>query len=118
MQRQDLEPHLGPFDPNAVLDEIRQLVPGYCSAHVDFSGQKEGTASDEFASCDEPGESDLIVPSHDDLFSSGTLSGCCRVLGDVMESRLVLPNEREDDSGELLSEPRQWIEPGSIRPGS
>jgi NADH-quinone oxidoreductase subunit G len=118
MQRQNLEPRLGPFDPNAVLDEIRQLVPGYCSAHVDFSGQKEGTASDEFVSCDQPGEGDLIVPSHDDLFSSGTLGRYCRVLGDVMESRLVLPNEREDDSGELLSEPRQWNEPGSIRPGS
>ena len=31
MQRQNLEPRMGPFDPNAVLDEIRRLVPTYCS---------------------------------------------------------------------------------------
>jgi hypothetical protein len=37
-ERQDLEPRLGPFDPNAVLDEIRSLVPAYRSRHVDLSG--------------------------------------------------------------------------------
>ncbi len=38
MRRQNLEPRLGQFDPNAVLDEIRRLVPSYCSTPVDCSG--------------------------------------------------------------------------------
>ncbi len=42
MQRQNLEPRMGPFDPNAVLDEIRRLVPSYCSTHVDCSGSERG----------------------------------------------------------------------------
>jgi NADH-quinone oxidoreductase subunit G len=118
MQRQNLEPRLGPFDPNAVLDEIRRLVPSYRSPHIHCSGQKEAAESNQSTSCDAASEGQLIVPSQDDLFSSGTLGRYCRVLGDVMENRLVLPNEREDSNGELLSEPRQWNDPGSIRPGS
>jgi NADH-quinone oxidoreductase subunit G len=118
MQRQNLEPRLGPFDPNAVLDEIRRLVPSYRSLHVHCSGQKEAAESNQSTSCDAASEGQLIVPSQDDLFSSGTLGRYCRVLGDVMENRLVLPNEREDSNGELLSEPRQWNDPGSVRPGS
>ena len=86
--------------------------------HIDFSGQKEATALSKPISGDGLSEAQLIVPSQDDLFSSGTLGRYCRVLGDVMESRLVLPNEREDSGGELLSEPRQWNDPGSVRPGS
>ncbi len=118
MQRQNLEPRLGPFDPNAVLDEIRRLVPSYCSTHVDCSGQKEAAESNQSASRDAASEGQLIVPSQDDLFSSGTLGRYCRVLEDVMESRLVLPNEREASDSELLPEPRQWNDPGSVRPGS
>ncbi|HEV2401352.1 MAG TPA: NADH-quinone oxidoreductase subunit NuoG [Candidatus Sulfotelmatobacter sp.] len=118
MQRQNLEPRLGPFDPNAVLDEIRRLVPSYCSPHVDCSSQKQAAEFNQSASRDSASEGQLIVPSQDDLFSSGTLGRYCGVLEDVMESRLVLPNEREDCNGELLSEPRQWNDPGSVCPGS
>ncbi len=118
MQRQNLEPRLGPFDPNAVLDEIRRLVPSYCSTHVDCSGQKEAAGRNQPASGDAASEDRLILPSQDDLFSSGTLGRYCRVLEDVLESRLVLPNEREDSNGELLFEPRQWNDPGNVRPGS
>lgn len=115
MQRQNLEPRLGPFDPNAVLDEIRTLVPGYCSEHVEFSGQRQAAASNEPVGA---GEDQLIVPSQDDLFSSGTLGRYCRVLEDVMETRLLLPNEREAGDGELLPEPRPWNDPGSVCPGT
>ena len=118
MQRQNLEPRLEPFDPNPVLDEIRRVVPGYRSMHIDLSIGRKAMAASEFVPSEGAGETQLIVPSHDDLFSSGTLGRYCRVLDDVMESRLVLPNEREDRGGEHVSEPRPWDDPGSVRPGS
>ncbi|MBS1851458.1 MAG: molybdopterin-dependent oxidoreductase [Acidobacteria bacterium] len=118
MQRQNLEPRLEPFDPNSVLDEIRFLVPGYRSMHVDLSVGKGDTTASEFVPSEGAGETQLIVPSQDDLFSSGTLGRYCRVLDDVMESRLVLPSEREESGGEQVSEPRQWNDPGSVCPGS
>ena len=118
MERQELEPRMGPFDPNAILDEIRRLVPAYRFDHVDFSGSKQAAASNEPSLPVGVGNDHLILPSHDDLFSSGTLGRYCRVLGDVMESRLRLPNEEEAGDNETLSEPRRWNDPGSVCPGS
>jgi NADH-quinone oxidoreductase subunit G len=118
IERQNLEPRLGPYDPNAVLDEVRRVVPGYRSTHVDLAAGKDATVLGEFVPGEGVGETHLIVPSLDDLFSSGTLGRYCRVLDDVLESRLLLPNERADHGGKRVSEPREWNDPGSVRPGS
>jgi hypothetical protein len=58
------------------------------------------------------------VPSRDDLFSSGTLGRYSEVLNYVMESRLLLPYEREDAKSEVISEPRSRNDPGSVCPGA
>jgi len=70
-----MEPKLSPFDPLAVLDEIQRLVPAYQLDRLNlFAGNDVHT---------EPGfvpvsalthpRTDLIAPSHDGLFTSGTM---------------------------------------------
>src|SRR6266567_7562945 len=70
-----LEPKLSPFDPLAVLDEIERLVPSYKLDRLNlFSGNDVRT---------EPGfvpvsalttpRVDLVAPTHDGLFTSGTM---------------------------------------------
>ncbi len=112
-ERQDLEPRLGPFDPDAVLDEIRSLVPVYRSRHVDFSGLKRLVLNRSVGV-----EEKLITSSKDDLFSSGSLGRYCSALTNVMESHILLPYERDSDDRELIAEAREWNDPGSVRPGS
>jgi NADH-quinone oxidoreductase subunit G len=70
----NLEPKLSPFDPLAVLDEIARMVPGYAVDRVNLlSGNDVRT---------EPGSAPVsaittrgqVMPAHDGLFTSGTLS--------------------------------------------
>jgi hypothetical protein len=42
----------------------------------------------------------------------------CSALTNVMESHILLPHERDSGDRELLTEPREWSDPGSVRPGS
>lgn len=110
----DLEPRLGPFDPDTVLDEIRRVVPAYATHHADFSGgciEARGGAAP-------PSEDDLILPSRDDLFSSGTLGRYCSALGNVMESHFLLPYENERSDEELIPKPIEWNDPGSVCSGA
>jgi hypothetical protein len=113
-ERQDLEPRLGPFDPNAVLDEIRSLVPAYRSRHVDLSGLKRLATLIQAVGVEEL----LITPSKEDLFSSGSLGRYCSALANGMENHILLPYERDSGDPELLAEAREWNDPGSVRPGS
>ncbi|MGA7155594.1 MAG: molybdopterin-dependent oxidoreductase [Acidobacteriaceae bacterium] len=81
-----LEPKLSPFDPFAILDEIQRLVPGYdkllrlqlLSANDQHiapatSGLVQITAA----------RKDLILPSADTLFTSGSLTRYSPMLQDV-----------------------------------
>jgi len=75
LQANGLEPRLSPFDPLATLDEIARLVPGYTLDRINlFAGNDvhtEPAASDGSAA---PGEATgLVMPAHDNLFTSGTL---------------------------------------------
>lgn len=67
-----LEPKLSPFDPFAILDEIQRLVPGYNLLRLQLlSGNDqhlEPAATPSTAS-----RRDLVLPSGDTLFTSGTL---------------------------------------------
>jgi NADH-quinone oxidoreductase chain G len=73
----NLEPRLSPFDPLAVLDEIARLVPGYQLDRVSLYGgnavMAEPGAGPGFVPVAALHGSDLVVPSHDTLFTSGTL---------------------------------------------
>lgn len=108
-----LEPRLGPFDPDSVLEEIRRVVPAYATRHADFSGR----GIDPSAAAP-PSEDNLILPSRDNLFSSGTLGRYCSILSDVVESHFMLPYERERSDEELLAKPTEWNDPGSVCPGA
>jgi NADH-quinone oxidoreductase subunit G len=74
----NLEPRLSPFDPLAVLDEIQRLVPAYALDRINLLGGNDVQTEPGFvpvSALTGPGLSspDLVVPSHDTLFSSGTL---------------------------------------------
>jgi NADH-quinone oxidoreductase subunit G len=73
----NLEPRLSPFDPLAVLDEIARLVPGYLLDRANLFGgnavRTEPGAGPGFVPLSALTETDLVVPAHDTLFTSGTL---------------------------------------------
>jgi NADH-quinone oxidoreductase subunit G len=73
----NLEPRLSPFDPLAVLDEIARLVPGYQLDRVNLYGgnavPSDIGAGPGFVPVASLHRADLIVPTHDTLFTSGTL---------------------------------------------
>ncbi len=83
----NLEPKLSPFDPNAILDEIQRLVPGYdfdrmdlltgASQHVEPNGNSLMKIS-QWA--DRP---DGVMPFGDTLFTSGTLGDYSEKLNEV-----------------------------------
>jgi len=71
-----LEPRLSPFDPLAIFDEISRLVPGYAVDRISLlAGNDVHTEpqSPGFVPVSALSSADLIVPSHDTLFTSGTL---------------------------------------------
>ncbi len=89
----NMEPRLSPFDPHAILDEIQRLVPGYHDVlrlqllsgnaqHLETAGVSSGLL-----------RKDLVLPSGDDLFSSGTLGHYSNMLLDLQqnEARKQLP---------------------------
>jgi NADH-quinone oxidoreductase subunit G len=68
-----LEWKTSPFDPLAVLDEIARLVPGYAQDRVNLLSGNDVQSELGFvpvAALTERGE---ILPTHDGLFTSGTL---------------------------------------------
>ena len=82
----NMEPKLSPFDPFAILDEIQRLVPGYDKLlrlqllsgndqHIDppSTGLVQITAA----------RKDLVLPSSDTLFTSGSLTRYSPMLQDV-----------------------------------
>jgi NADH-quinone oxidoreductase subunit G len=86
MTANHLEPKLSPFDPFAILDEIQRLVPGYDKLlrlqllsgndqHIApaASGLVQITAT----------RKDLVLPSADTLFTSGSLTRYSPMLQDV-----------------------------------
>jgi NADH-quinone oxidoreductase subunit G len=83
----NLEPKLSPFDPNALLDEIQRLVPGYDFDRIDLlTGisqhiQPDGSGlvkNQQFAN-----RLDGVMPSGDGLFTSGTLGHYSEKLNEV-----------------------------------
>ncbi|WP_158785858.1 molybdopterin-dependent oxidoreductase [Granulicella sp. L46] len=86
MTANNLEPKTSPFDPFAILDEIQRLVPGYDKLlrlqllsgndqHISpsASGLVQITTS----------RKDLVLPSADTLFTSGSLTRYSPMLQDV-----------------------------------
>ena len=87
LEAHGLEPKMSPFDPMAILDEIQRLVPGYAVSRINLlagNDQHSEMAESGPGAFDSP---DLIVPGHDNLFTSGTLGRYSRALNSVIENR-------------------------------
>ena len=91
---QNLEPRLSPFDPNAILDEIQRLVPGYDKLlrlqllsgndqHLEPGQHLEPSATGLVQITP---RRDLVLPSGDTLFTSGTLGHYSPMLLDLQEN--------------------------------
>ena len=95
LEAHGLEPKMSPLEPTAILDEIQHLVPGYDVSRINLlAGNDQHTT----LSGSGPGavtKPELIVPAHDDLFSSGTLGRFSKALNSVMENRHRQPAESE-----------------------
>ncbi|MGB8481581.1 MAG: NADH-quinone oxidoreductase subunit NuoG [Acidobacteriaceae bacterium] len=85
----NLEPKLSPFDPNAILDEIQRLVPGYDFDRIDLlAGSSQHVAPDGAGLVQISqivNRSDGVSPSCDTLFTSGTLGHYSEKLNEVEE---------------------------------
>jgi NADH-quinone oxidoreductase subunit G len=91
----NLEPRLSPFDTNAVLDEMQRLVPGYkdllrlqlLSGNAQHLQPADGSALVQIT------RKDLVMPSHDGLFTSGTLGRYSEMLTTLNEKYRNKPTE-------------------------
>jgi NADH-quinone oxidoreductase subunit G len=87
LQANGLEPKLSPFDPLATLDEISRLVPGYKLDRINlFAGNDVPTEPAAAPGSPAPASAaDLIMPAHDNLFTSGTLGNYSPALKQLTE---------------------------------
>jgi NADH-quinone oxidoreductase subunit G len=86
----NLEPRLSPFDPYAIFDEMQRLVPGYDKTLrlQLLSGNNqhlEPSATLVHIESSTP-RRDLVLPSGDTLFTSGTLGHYSAMLLDLQEN--------------------------------
>jgi NADH-quinone oxidoreductase subunit G len=86
----NLEPKLSPFDPFAILDEIQRLVPGYdkllrlqllSGNDQHLSPANSGLIQISNATA----RKDLVLPSSDTLFTSGSLTNYSPMLLDIQK---------------------------------
>ena len=86
---------MSPFDPTAMLDEIQRLVPGYAISRLGLlSGRDVHSQLIQITGETGLGQPELVLPSNDTLFTSGTLGRYSKALNSVIES-----HEKEADPG-------------------
>ena len=82
-----LEPKLSPYDPFAIFDEIQRLVPAYDVPRLELlAGNDQRLRSGLIQIQNAAQHRDLVLPSHDTLFTSGTLGRYSHMLGSVLEA--------------------------------
>jgi NADH-quinone oxidoreductase subunit G len=86
----NLEPKLSPFDPFAILDEIQRLVPGYDKLLrlqlLSGNDQHLSPASSGLIQISNAtSRKDLVLPSSDTLFTSGSLTKYSPILLDIQK---------------------------------
>jgi len=92
----NLESKMSPYDPVAMLDEIQRLVPGYDVSRLGvLAGQDEHTQMVQITGATGTGHPELIMPSNDTLFTSGTLGRYSATLNTVMERNQTSPADEE-----------------------
>ena len=90
----NMEPRLSPFDPSSILDEIQRLVPGYKLLRLQMlSGNDQHLSPAAMPIQDEAGlvqignRRDLVLPSNNTLFTSGSLGIYCASLTDLQQNQ-------------------------------
>ncbi len=101
LEAHNLEPKMTPFDPMAILDEIQRVVAGYHISQANVSRVNLLAGNDQHLEIAESGPGliqppALIVPAHDDLFSSGTLGKYSKTLNSVYENKSAVPEVAAD----------------------
>jgi len=85
MTANNMEPKLSPFDPFAILDEIQRVVPGYDKLLrlQLLSGNDQHVPPASTGLVQIENRKDLVLPSSDTLFTSGSLTRFSPMLQDV-----------------------------------
>ena len=87
LRANNLEPRLSPFDPMAILDEIQRLVPGYDKVlRLQLLSGNDQHLETAASLVQIEGRKDLVLPSGDTLFTSGTLGHYSAMLLDLQEN--------------------------------
>ena len=81
-----LEPRLSPFDPFAILDEIQRLVPGYNILRLQLLSGNDQHIDTSPGTIQLSDRRDLVLPSGDTLFTSGTLGHYSAMLLDLQDN--------------------------------
>ena len=82
----NLEPRLSPFDPFAILDEIQRLVPGYNILRLQLLSGNDQHIDTSPGTIQLSDRRDLVLPSGDTLFTSGTLGHYSAMLLDLQDN--------------------------------
>jgi NADH-quinone oxidoreductase chain G len=91
-----LEPKLSPFDPFAILDEIQRLVPAYDVPRLNLlAGNDEHVKSELVQIKTTDARRDLVLPSNDGLYTSGTLGNYSSKLKEVLASHTTVTKPAE-----------------------
>ena len=93
LEAHGLEPKMNPFDPFATLDEIQRLVPGYDVSRIELLAGNDQHTSIEAMGPAAAQDPQLIVPAHNNLFSSGTIGRYSNTLNSVIENKNPEPAE-------------------------
>ena len=85
LKANNMEPKLSPFDPFAILDEIQRVVPGYDKLLrlQLLRGNDQHIAPASTGLVQIENRKDLVLPSSDTLFTSGSLTRYSPMLQDV-----------------------------------
>ena len=90
----NMEPKLSPFDPFAILDEIQRLVSGYNLLRLQLLSGNDQHLQPAVASnglVQIGNRRDLVLPSNDTLFTSGTLGRYSAMLSDLQHNESLRP---------------------------
>jgi NADH-quinone oxidoreductase subunit G len=86
-----LEPKLSPFDPFAILDEIQRLVPAYNVPRLNLLAGNDEHLKSELVQIETSAmRRDLVLPSNDGLYTSGTLGSYSPKLKEVLASHTTV----------------------------
>jgi NADH-quinone oxidoreductase subunit G len=92
----NLEPKLSPLDPFAIFDEIQRLVPAYNVPRLNLLlGNDEHLKSELVQISSDMPHNDLVLPSNDHLYTSGTLGRYSAKLSEVLASHTILTDAAE-----------------------